>query len=137
MKHVLTLSSLVLTTITSVALPAAAQQTSGTETACIATTPAEQIALNAAKNEARQMAEVTNGGLGVYRAEPAMHGAAIASPCDMLGAATWRFTIRGGEPAAVALEETYTLLSVVTVNGTGRDRTVTLDYNGPIEQYIQ
>lgn len=137
MKHSLIVSSLVLATIAGVALPATAQQTSGTETACTAATPAEQIALNAAKNEARQMAEVTNGGLGVYRAEPAMHGAAIASPCDRLGTETWRFTIRGGDPVAVALEETYTLLSVVTVRGTGRDRTVTIDYNGPIEQYIR
>ena len=141
MKHIITVSSLILATVAGSALPTTAQvsetQTSEADTACTAATPAEQIALNAAKNEARQMAEVTNGGLRVYRAEPAMHGAAIASPCSMNSPETWRFTIRGGEPIAVALEETYTLLSVVTVKGTGRDRTVTLDYNGPIEQYIQ
>ena len=122
-------------------MPAAAQHTekqlSSDEIACVATTPTEQLALNAAKNEARQMAEATNGGLGVYRAEAAMHGAAIDSPCELVGRNTWRFTIRGGEPAAVALEEEYTTLSVVTVQGTGRDRTVTVDYNRPIEEYVR
>ena len=131
----------ILTTVIGTVLSATTQATAiekqNADTACFATTPAEQIALNAAKNEARQMAEATNGGLGVYRAESAMHGAAIASPCEMIGPETWQFTIRGGEPVAVALEEEYTTLSVVTVQGTGRDRIVTLDYNGPIEDYVQ
>lgn len=141
MKRIFTLSSLLLTTVISISMSADAQvrqkQNSAPETGCIATTPAEQIALNAAKNEARQMAEQTNGGLSIYRAEAAMHGAAIESPCKMMGQDVWRFIIRGGEPTTVALEEAYTLLSVVTVEGTGRDRTVTLEYNGPIEDYVQ
>ena len=129
----------VIGTTLSAATPATAmeKQNPDTDTACIATTPAEQIALNAAKNEARQMAEAINGGLSVYRAEPAMHGAAIAPPCEMLDANTWRFTIRGGDPTAVVLSEEYTTLSVVTVTGTGRDRNVTLEYNGPIDGYSQ
>ncbi|MEM1251725.1 MAG: hypothetical protein AAGI69_04775 [Cyanobacteria bacterium P01_H01_bin.21] len=141
MNRITSFMSVVLTTAIGTTLFTATQataiekQNSDADTACFATTPAEQIALNAAKNEARQMAEATNGGLNVYRAERAMHGAVIASPCEMMGPETWQFTIRGGEPTAVALEEEYTTLSVVTVQGTGRDRTVTLDHNGPIEDY--
>ncbi|MEA5466487.1 hypothetical protein [Leptothoe sp. PORK10 BA2] len=139
MKHTITVPSLILASVIAMALPTTAQpmekQSSGTGTACTAATPKEQIALNAAKNEARQMAEVTNGGLNFYRAERAMHGAVVESPCEMIGPNSWRFTIRGGEPSAVALEEEYTILSVVTVTGLGRDRNVTIDYNGPIEEY--
>lgn len=141
MKRMIASAGLILATVFSVASDASAspsnKQNSAADSACVATTPAEQLALNAAKNEARQMAEATNGGLSVYRAEPAMHGAAIASPCEMLGPQSWRFTIRGGDPTAVALFEDYTTLSVVTVEGTGRDRRVILDYNGPIEEYIR
>ena len=138
MKSLTTLSALLLTTLA--AMPANAQvgiKQESDSSACIATTPTEQIALNAAKNEARQMAEVTNGGLSVYRAEPAMHGAAIASPCEMLAPNVWRFTFRGGNPTAVVVAEDYTVLSVVTVEGTGRDRQVSLDYIGPIDEYIK
>lgn len=141
MKHMIRVPSLVLATVIGIALPTIAQpmtkQNPGAGTTCTAETPKEQIALNAAKNEARQMAEVTNGGLRLYRAEHAMHGAVIESPCEMIGPDTWRFTIRGGDPVSVALEEEYTMLSVVTVAGTGRDRTATLHYNGPIENYVQ
>ncbi|MEM9265699.1 MAG: hypothetical protein AAGA46_09260 [Cyanobacteria bacterium P01_F01_bin.13] len=140
MKRIVTFSGLLLATFMGIAAPTEAQnqiKQTVAENACIATTPKEQLAFNAAKNEARQMAEATNGGLSIYRAEPAMHGAAIDSPCEMLGQNSWRFTIRGGEPTAVALEEDYTLLSVVTVQGTGRDLTITLEYNGPIEEYVQ
>ena len=105
------------------------------ETACVATTPAEQRALNAAKNEARQAAEAENGGIGVYRAEPAMHGSVVDAPCEVVGPNIWRFTFRGGEPVAVSTMGDYTLLSVVTVEGSGRDRIVMLEYNGPIEDY--
>ena len=141
MKRIITCSSLVLTTVIGLAIPTQAHVLTGnkqfptTETTCVATTPEEQIALNAAKNEARQLAEVTNGGLSVYRAEPTMHGAVIKSPCEMLGPDTWRFTFRGGEPTAVITLEEYTILSVVTVTGTGSERKVTLEYNGPIEEY--
>ena len=141
MKRMIAAAGLILATVFSVTGDVSAsprnKQSSPTDTACVATTSAEQLALNAAKNEARQMAEATNGGLSVYRAEPAMHGAAIASPCEMLGPQSWRFTIRGGDPTDVVISESYTILSVVTVEGTGRDRRVTLDYNGPIEEYVQ
>ncbi|MEM6255169.1 MAG: hypothetical protein AAF821_19830 [Cyanobacteria bacterium P01_D01_bin.156] len=123
--------------VTVLGLSANAQSNGTGQNGCVATTPAEQLALNAAKNEARQMAELSNGGLEVYRAEPAMHGASIDAPCEMLGPATWRFMIRGGEPTAVVLTETYTTLSIVTVEGIGRDRTVTLDYNGPINNQVR
>lgn len=112
------------------------KQSSSPETACIAATPAEQRALNAAKNEARQLAEATNGGLGAYRAEPAMHGAVIESPCALVSSGIWRFVIRGGDPIAVSTREDYTLLSVVTVNSaSGSGRSINLEYNGPIENY--
>ncbi|MEM8614037.1 MAG: hypothetical protein AAGF93_18585 [Cyanobacteria bacterium P01_H01_bin.105] len=139
MEHIIIIPSLMLATVMGIAMPVSAQavekQTPASETACVATTPAAQIALNAAKNEARQMAEATNGWLTAYRAEASMHGAAVDSPCEMLGPDTWRFTFRGGEPTAVVVSEDYTLLSVVTVQGTGGNRTVTLDYNGPIDDY--
>ena len=141
MKHMIIVSSVVLAAAIGIIMPVSTQagekQTSVSETACIATTPAEQIALNAAKNEARQMAERTNGGLSLYRAEAAMHGAATDSPCEMIGPEAWRFSIRGGEPTSVIVSEEYTLLSVVIVKGTGRNRSVTLEYNGPIDNFQQ
>ena len=106
------------------------------ETACVVTTPAEQRALIAAKNEARQLAERINGGLNVYRSEPAMHGAVENTPCEQVSSGVWRFTFRGGEPVAVSTLEEYEVLSVVTVdNVTGSERSVSLEYNGPIEDY--
>lgn len=132
MKRLVTFSSVVLTALVGFSMSAQAQQTR----ACTASTPAERLALNAAKNEARQMAEAINGGLTVYRAESAMHGAATKTPCAMVEPGVWRFTFRGGEPSAVALDQGYTLLSVVTVNSAiGAERSISLDYNGPIEDY--
>ncbi|MEO0457165.1 MAG: hypothetical protein AAF152_11390 [Cyanobacteria bacterium P01_A01_bin.114] len=117
-------------------VPASEESNPATETACMATTPVEQLALNAAKNEARQMAEFTNGGLTVYRAEPAMHGSVVNAPCEVVSPGLWRFTIRGGDPVAVSTEGVYTILSVVTVdNVSGAGRSVNLEYNGPIEDY--
>lgn len=138
MKRIIQVTSLFLATTIGFSASAIAQELSQQplpENACIATTPKEQIAFNAAKNEARQMAEATNGGLSAYRAEPAMHGAAVDSPCEMLAPNVWRFTFRGGEPTAVVTSEEYTTLSVVTVEGVGSERTITLNYNGPIEDY--
>ena len=144
MKRIILSSSLILSTVLGITGAVDAQTQvpatplpADSETACTSTTQAEQIALNAAKNEARQMAEVTNGGLNYYRAERAMHGAAIESPCEVIAPETWRFIIRGGDPTDVVLSEEYTTVSVVTVQGTGRDRTITLDHNGPIEEYGQ
>ncbi|MEO0768266.1 MAG: hypothetical protein AAFY72_02355 [Cyanobacteria bacterium J06649_4] len=123
------------------ALPAVAQLAqTGSEPAnasgCSATTPAELLSLTAAKNEARQMAEVTNGGIGLYRAEPAMYGSVVNAPCEVVSPGVWRFSFRGGAPVAVSTANTYTLLSVITVSGdSGRDRTINVEYNGPIAGY--
>ena len=142
MKRVGAISGISLAVAMGVAIAANAQLPNGSppatvsDTACFATTPAEQRALNAAKNEARQLAERVNGGLNVYRAEPAMHGAVVDAPCEVVGSGVWRFTIRGGDPVAVSTLAQYTILSVVTVDSaTGSDRSIRLDYNGPIEAY--
>lgn len=142
MIRIATLSGIILTTVIGAAMPAEAQvpaseeQLSGADNACITITPREQLALNAAKNEARQMAEAINDGLTVYRAEPAMHGSVTTAPCEMVSPDTWRFTFRGGDPMAVSVEEDYTILSVITVNNAiGSERSITVEYNGPIEDY--
>ncbi|MBE9127372.1 MULTISPECIES: purine nucleoside permease [unclassified Coleofasciculus] len=83
-----------------------------------------RIDLNRAKNLARQGAERANGGLGRYRAEPAMHGPIEESPYVDNGDDTWTFTFQGGAPNSRPDIET-----VVTVSETG---TVTIDYNGAI-----
>lgn len=126
-----------LSTTSAAQVPTSKQQNSvPVTTACTASTPAERLALNAAKNEARQMAEIANGGLTVYRAEAAMHGAATLTPCAVVAPGVWQFTFKGGEPTAVALGEGYTVLSVVTVdNAIGLGRGIDLEYNGPIADY--
>ena len=88
------------------------------------------LELNRAKNLARQAAEVANGGLGNYRAETAMHGAAKESPFVDNGNGTWTFTFKGQKPGA----SVYTVETVVTVS---QDGTVRVDYNGPIRQLSQ
>ncbi|HAO11617.1 MAG TPA: hypothetical protein DCQ51_10710 [Planktothrix sp. UBA8407] len=88
------------------------------------------IELNRAKNLARQAAEVANGGLGKYRAEAAMHGAAKESPFVDNGNGTWTFTFKGQKPGA----SVYTVETVVTVSQDGRIRVY---YNGPIRQRSQ
>lgn len=142
MMGIAKVSGIVLTAVMGMAIPAVAQVPASEEqiieadTACIATTPSGQLAINAAKNEARQMAEAINGGLSVYRAEPAMHGSVTTAPCEVVGADAWRFTFRGGDPIAVSVDEDYTILSVITVNNAvGLERNITLEYNGPIEDY--
>jgi hypothetical protein len=87
---------------------------------------ANLIALNQAKNLARQAAEQANGGLNEYRAEPSMHGPAIETPREKIAEGVWRFTFQGGAPNS----PTYTTESVVVVN-TNTD-TVAIEYNGPI-----
>jgi hypothetical protein len=88
------------------------------------------IALNRAKNLARQAAETANGGLGKYRAEASMHGASKESPFVDNGDGTWTFTFQGYRPGS----SVYTVETVVTVSQDGRIR---VDYNGPIRQLSQ
>jgi len=88
------------------------------------------LELSRAKNLARQAAEVANGGLGKYRAEASMHGAAKESPFVDNGNGTWTFTFKGQKPGA----SVYTVETVVTVSQDGRIR---VDYNGPIRQRSQ
>ena len=148
MKKIVTLLSLTLTPLSLLSIPSAIAQTFTAQTSiaqtetlptanrCTATTPAELLRLTAAKNEARQTAEVTNGGIGLYRAEPAMHGSVVNAPCEVVSPGVGRFSFRGGDPVAVSSANTYRLLTVVTVSGeVGRDRTINIEYNGPIAGY--
>jgi hypothetical protein len=73
---------------------------------------------------ARQAAERTNGGLNVYRAEPAMYTVEQARyVVNRDNSVT--FTFMGGAPA-----EPPTIQSVVTVDP--NKSTVNVDYNGPV-----
>ena len=64
-----------------------------------------------------------------------MHGSVIEAPCELVAQDVFRFTFRGGDPVAVSTANEFTILSVVTVSGIGPDRNVTIEYNGPIENY--
>lgn len=87
---------------------------------------AQITALGRAKNVARQAAEAANGGLGVYRAEAAMHGTISEAPCVDNGDGTWTFTVRGGSPGFV----TPTRETVVTIDSNSWN--IRVDYNGPV-----
>lgn len=87
---------------------------------------ANLVALNQAKNLARQTAEQANGGLSEYRAEPSMHGPAIETPHEKIADGVWRFTFQGGSPNS----PTFTTESVIVVN-TNTD-TISIEYNGSI-----
>ena len=90
----------------------------------VSQTPEIVIDLNRAKNYARQAAEEANGGLGLYQAEPAMHGPALQAPHVDNGNGSWTFTFVGGRPGWT----TPTIESVVTViQNTGQ---VVVNYNG-------
>jgi hypothetical protein len=82
--------------------------------------------LNRAKNYARQAAEQFNGGLGEYRAEPAMHGPSRESPYEVNDDGTLTFTFLGRAPGA----STYTVESVVTVDPETWD--IDIEYNGSV-----
>lgn len=81
--------------------------------------------LNRAKNLARQAAEIHNGGLQNYRAEPAMHTAGIAAPYVDRGD-HWVFRFQGGAPGATMM----TVESEIRVDK-GTFQTAVL-YNGSI-----
>ncbi|WP_377475914.1 MAG: hypothetical protein P2A85_24230 [Microcoleus anatoxicus] len=89
------------------------------------TVVSNNIELNRAKNLARQAAEVANGGLGEYRAEPSMHGVSSEAPFVDNGDGTWTFSFKGSRPGS----SVYRIESVVTVSRNGQVR---IDYNGLI-----
>ncbi len=83
-------------------------------------------ALGRARNLARQTAEATNGGLGVYRADASMHGRLSDAPCVDNGDGTWTFTVKGGTPGfTTPSQETVVIVDGNTWN-------VKVDYNGPV-----
>lgn len=84
------------------------------------------ITRNRAKNIARQVAEQENGGLGQYRAEPAMHGPVEETNHEEIEEGVWRFTIRGREVGS----DEFTIQTVVTVD---EQANVTVESNEEIE----
>ena len=88
------------------------------------------LELSRAKNLARQAAEVANGGLGEYRAEPSMHGVSSEAPFVDNGDGTWTFSFKGSRPGS----SVYRIESVVTVSRNGQVR---IDYNGLIRNSNQ
>ncbi|XZN90731.1 MAG: hypothetical protein ACM65M_24430 [Microcoleus sp.] len=94
------------------------------------TVVSNNIELNRAKNLARQAAEVANGGLGEYRAEPSMHGVSSEAPFVDNGDGTWTFSFKGSRPGS----SVYRIESVVTVSRNGQVR---IDYNGLIRNSNQ
>ncbi|MEK0181415.1 MAG: hypothetical protein EAZ98_15000 [Oscillatoriales cyanobacterium] len=94
------------------------------------TVVSNNIELNRAKNLARQAAEVANGGLGEYRAEPSMHGVSAEAPFVDNGDGTWTFSFKGSRPGS----SVYRIESVVTVSRNGQVR---IDYNGLIRNSNQ
>ncbi len=94
------------------------------------TVVSNNIELNRAKNLARQAAEVANGGLGEYRAEPSMHGVSSEAPFVDNGDGSWTFSFKGSRPGS----SVYRIESVVTVSRNGQVR---VDYNGLIRNSNQ
>lgn len=86
----------------------------------------DALALNRAKNYARQAAERINGGLGNYRAELSMHGPSVDAPYTENEDGTWTFRFLGGRPGSDILD----VETVVTVSQDGE--IVNIDYNGSI-----
>lgn len=81
--------------------------------------------LNNAKNLARQTAEELNGGLGNYRAEPAMHGDPLQAPFVENPDGSYTFTFKGRRPESLdfSYESQITILF---------DGSVVVNYNGGI-----
>lgn len=84
-----------------------------------------RFTLISAKNVARQAAEVENGGLSQYRAEPSMHGPSVDAPFVENEDGSLTFTFQGRHPDNLE----YTIESVVTI---AQDGEATIEYNGPI-----
>lgn len=86
------------------------------QTAAATQTGTATVDLNQAKNLARQAAEQANGGLGHYRAEPAMHGNPNNAPYVENPDGSLTFTFKGRRPESLD----YTYSSVVQVYPDGR-----------------
>ncbi len=127
MKHALPLVLLTLLTARAVSLqPAQAQAPRETNDPALEALSLSPLDLNRAKNQARQFAERLNGGLQVYRAEPAMHGPSAESPYRVTEAGQLEFNFFGRSPGA----STYTTETVVVVDTETWE--VNLIYNGAI-----
>lgn len=87
--------------------------------------------LIAAKNMARQAAEVQNGGLGRYRAEAAMHGPFMETPFTIGDDGSLIFTFKGYHPDDIDINgnAAYSTETVVKVMA---DRQFQVIYNGPV-----
>lgn len=79
--------------------------------------------LTRAKNLARQAAIQQNGGLAQYRPESSMYGPALQSPFTRNDDGSVTFTIKGGLPGAVQLDQETEILVSENVD-------VTVVYNG-------
>lgn len=106
--------------------PAMAERVTGEVKAPDVWIASDGLALNRAKNYARQAAERMNGGLGNYRAELSMHGPSSDAPYIQNEDGTWTFTFRGGRPGSNILD----VETVVTVSQDGS--MVNIDYNGSV-----
>lgn len=93
-----------------------------------------QLDLIRLRNLARQTAQTENGGLGLYRAESAMHGSVLEMPCVELEPNLWQLAFRGGDAVGVS-QGNYSIATLITVDGRQRPWNITIDYNGPIQQY--
>lgn len=93
-----------------------------------------QLDLIRLRNLARQTAQTENGGLGLYRTEPAMHGTVLEMPCVELEPNLWQLAFRGGDPLGVS-QGNYSTVTLITVDGRQRPWNITINYNGPIQQY--
>ncbi len=93
-----------------------------------------QLDLIRLRNLSRQTAQSENGGLGLYRAESSMHGTVLEMPCVELEPNRWQLAFRGGSPVEVS-QGNYSVVTLITVDGRQRPWQISVDYNGPIQQY--
>ena len=85
-----------------------------------------------ARNIARHLAESENGGIQVYRAEPAMHGPPSEAPFVVGNDGALRCTFRGFHPWDITDTGAPTRYFVETEVRVTPDRRYELIYNGPI-----
>lgn len=126
MKNIVMIFMIMGSMVVSNHVPLKAQEASEAESS-VRQQYRQLITRNRAKNLARQAAEQENGGLGQYRAEPAMHGPVEETNHEEIEEGVWRFTIRGREVGSDEL----TIKTVVIVDEEGN---VTVESNEEIEQ---